>query len=120
MATRNYTKVDAWYDPVNQVTRDLTQGVHSNECLSVTIDLSTDASTTVVDGPAILFGIWVSVVLSAHTVGVEDGAATVLTLPASLAAGTQLNCYGRKFDTSLIVNPNDSSTGTIVVFYKPL
>jgi hypothetical protein len=79
-----------------------------------------DNTTTVYTGSALLYGIFVNTVLSAHTVLITDGATTVLTLPASLAAGTNIVLPGIKFSTSLIVNPDDSSTGNITLLYRPL
>lgn len=119
MATRNNTFMHYGAGSDGTVSA-LTLGVHMNECSSVVIDLSGNPSTTVSAGPAILFGIHVGVALSAHTVDIEDGATVKLTLAASTAAGTQINCHGLLCNTSLIVNPNDSSTGTITVFYKAL
>lgn len=93
----------------------------STECEYAIIDLSTDAATTLVSGPAILYGIYVDVVLSAHACPVLDGTTTVFSLIASLAAGSNLQfANGIKFNTSLIVNSNDAATGTIVVFYRTL
>lgn len=80
-----------------------------------------DDTTTVLSTPAVLYGIFVNTVLSAHTVLITDGATTVLTLPASLAAGTNLIFPGGiRFETSLIVDPDNSSTGNITLSYLPL
>jgi hypothetical protein len=80
-----------------------------------------DNSTTVVDGPAVLYGIYVSTVLSAHACPIKDGTVTVLSLIASLAAGTLLTFGdGIRFDTSLIVDPNDAGTGGITLIYDSL
>jgi hypothetical protein len=93
----------------------------STECEYAIIDLSTDAATTVVAGPAILYGIYVDAALSAHACPVLDGTATVFSLVASLAVGSNLSWpNGIKFNTSLIVNSNDAATGTIVVLYRTL
>lgn len=93
----------------------------STECEYAIIDLQTDAATTVVNGPAILYGVYVDTVLSAHACPILDGTTTVLSLVASLAVGTNLAWpNGIKFNTSLIVNSNDSATGQIVVFYRTL
>jgi len=84
------------------------------------IDLSTDADTVVSAVPAILLGIFVDVVMSAHTVAIKDNTTTKITLPASTAAGTNMNCYGAKFTTNITVSPNASSTGIITIFYKAI
>lgn len=91
----------------------------SQECLPTTVDTSTD-STTVYNGPAIVQYVYVNTVLSAHTVLLVDNATTKITLPASMAAGSSPNIAGTTFRTSLIVDPDNSSTGNITVCYRPL
>lgn len=76
-----------------------------------------DDSTTVHTGRAFLHGIYVNTALSAHALPIENDTTAVLTLPASLAAGTMLTFPGIEFDTSLIVDPNDAATGNITVIY---
>lgn len=94
--------------------------MHHSECTYAVIDTSTD-STTVSSVPTLVFGVFVNTVLSAHTVLLVDGSTTVITLPASLAAGTNIHWpNGIRFATSLIVDPDNSSTGNITVLYKPL
>lgn len=97
---------------------DATYAVH-NECLYSVVDVSTD-STTVYNGPAILFGVYVNTALSAHALPVTDAAVTVVTIPASAAAGAMYTFPGIRFETSLIVNPNDAATGSVTVAYRPL
>lgn len=86
------------------------------------VDLSTN-STTVSATPAVLGNIWVNVVLSAHACPIQDNATTVYSLPASApvttteATGFQF-LRGTIFATSLIVNPDDAATGTIVVQWR--
>ena len=65
-------------------------------------------------------GVYVNTVLSAHTCPITDGATTVITLPASWAAGSMQSFPGIRFETSLIVDPNDAGTGNITVAYRPL
>jgi heme/copper-type cytochrome/quinol oxidase subunit 1 len=79
-----------------------------------------DNATTVYNGPCIVYGIFVNTVLSAHACPILDGTTTVLTLPASLAAGTNIPLPGIRFNTSLIVDPNDAATGGIVIAYRPV
>lgn len=86
-------------------------------CTMTVVDTSAN-TTTVSAAPAYLLGIYVNTVLSAHTVLITDAAVTMLTLPASMAAGTKIDCHSATFATSLIVNPDDSSTGEIVVFWR--
>lgn len=78
-----------------------------------------DNSTTVFTGPCIVYGVYVNTVLSAHACPIQDGTTAVITLPASLAAGTNLIFpSGIRFNTSLIVDPNDSATGNITITYR--
>lgn len=91
-----------------------------DNCLMTVIDLSGDAATVVSSVPAVLVGIYVNVVMSAHAVTVSSNAVTKITLPASTAAGVNMNCYGAIFGTDITITPNASSTGTITVFYRPL
>ncbi len=79
-----------------------------------------DNSTTVYTGPCMLYGIYVNTVLSAHAVPIQDGTTAVITLIASLAAGTNLEFPGIRFEESLIVDPNDAGTGNITVIYRPV
>src|SRR5574343_1875202 len=63
------------------------------------VDLATD-STTVSTGPAVLYGIYVNTVLSAHAAPIKDGTTTVLSIPASAAAGSMYTFPGIVFGTS--------------------
>jgi len=92
------------------------QLVHQ-QCDYAVVDIG-DNDTTVYTGPCMLYGVYVNTVLSTHTVPIKDGATTVVTLPVDLAAGTSILYPGIRFDTSLIVDPNDSGTGGIVVAYR--
>ena len=98
--------------------QDASTAVH-NECLYKVVDVG-DNTTTVYNGPAILFGVYVNTALSAHALPIEDGATTIVTIPASAAAGAMYTFPGIRFETSLIVNPNDAATGGIVVAYRPV
>ncbi len=90
-----------------------------NEYKYAVVDLS-DNSTTVSTKPALVIGIYINTVLSAHTVVLKDDTAPVLTLVASLAAGTMVDIPPIRFETNLIVDPNDSSTGNLTIFYRDL
>ena len=81
------------------------------------VDVGDDA-TTVFTGPCMLYGIYVNTVLSAHVCPVKDGATTVVSLVASAAAGTSILYPGIRFETSLIVDPDNAATGGIVVAYR--
>jgi hypothetical protein len=91
----------------------------SEETKCDTVDTSVD-STTVYNGPAILSYIYVNTGLSAHTVVISDNATAKFTLPASLAAGSERSPRGAQFRTSLVVDPDNASTGNITVCYRPL
>ena len=91
----------------------------SQETKCDTVDTSTN-STTVYPGPALLSSVYVNTVLSAVTVVISDNATAKFTLPASLAAGTMINFPGAQFRTTLVVDPDDLSTGNITVCYRPL
>ena len=86
-----------------------------------TVNTATD-STTVFNGPCIYYGAVVTTVLSAHTVIIQDGTGTTLDqFAASAAVGTKVSWpVGIRCETSLVVNPDDSSTGNITVVYRPL
>lgn len=118
MAGRSQTVAEQVNDRAGNVA-DASRLTHS-ECQYSVVDTSTD-STTVSSVPVVVFGVFVNTVLSAHTVLLVDGSTTVITLPASLAAGTNLHWpNGIRFTTSLVVDPDNSSTGNITVLYKPL
>lgn len=82
------------------------------------VDVSVD-STTVHTGAAIVVGIVVNTVLSAHALPIKDGTTTVFTLPASAAAGTVYNLFNTRFNTSIVVDPDDVATGNITMIYMP-
>lgn len=84
-------------------------------------------STTVVAGPARLYGVYVNTALSAHDLPIQDFRSatspqvttTVVTIPASATAGSMYSFPGIEFNNALIVNPNDSATGNVTICYKP-
>lgn len=87
------------------------------EFRATAVDTS-DNTTEVNSSPCIVRGVYVNTVLSAHTVVLKDNTTAKFTLPASLAAGTWVPMGDARFDTSLVVDPDDSSTGNITVVYK--
>lgn len=82
------------------------------------IDVATD-STTVNTGRCYLYGVYTNTVLSAHALPIKDNATTLVTIPASAAAGTFYQFEGLEFATSMIVDPNDAATGNITVAWLP-
>lgn len=89
------------------------------ETLYKVVDVSDD-TTTVYNGPALLFGVYVNTGLSAHVLPITDDTTTVVSIAASAAAGTNTTFPGIRFETSMIVNPNDAATGSVTVAYRPL
>jgi hypothetical protein len=75
-------------------------------------------STTVIESRAKLHAIYVDTVLSNHACPIKDGTTTVFSIVAQAAAGTYLELYGIEM-SSIVVDPDDSATGGIVVIYDP-
>lgn len=91
-----------------------------NEWTPQAVDTSVNL-TTVNAVPTLLKGWYVNTVLSAHTVVIKDGTTAVFTIPASLAAGSkEMFDEGVQLLTSLIVDPDNSSTGNITMIYTDL
>jgi len=91
----------------------------ADEWLYSAVDLADD-STTVESVPVVLKAVYVNTVLSAHACPIKDDTAAVFTLKASLAAGEVINFEGTRFETSLVVDPDNSATGNITLIYKRL
>lgn len=95
--------------------------VNARRQLQATVVDVADNSTTISAVPAMLYGVYVNTVLSAHALPITNAATARITLPASTAAGTQFNYVnGVPFETSLIVDPNDAATGNITVVWSLL
>lgn len=91
----------------------------SRECdPSAEIDLSADASTIVQPGPGILCGYILRVSVGTAAVTIDDGSTAKMTLPVAWAVGNYMNIDGL-FRTSIIVNPGDTSTGTLQLWTRP-
>ncbi len=92
----------------------------SPECkMSATIDLTTDASTTIYNGPALLCNVWLSTTVGTEAATIDDSTTARITLPPSLPVGShQFN--GARFDTNLTLNPGTNSTGIIMLEYRPM
>lgn len=88
--------------------------------LSDAIDLSGNTSTTVYPGKCLCGGVWVEVTIGTAAATLDDDTTTRATLPVALPIGGTPGFKPTIFNTSLIVNPADSSTGTIRVWYRPL
>jgi hypothetical protein len=91
-----------------------------SECEYAVVNVATD-STTVVNAPCIFYGAIVTTALSAHALPILDGSNTIGALAASAAVGA--TCFpgiGIRCATSLIVDPDNSGTGTITIYYRQL
>ena len=84
-------------------------------------------TTQIQNGPCRLFGVYVNTVLSGHTVAIQNyttaesplpTAVTLVTLPASMAAGTSVQYPGIEFSKGMRVVPNISGTGSITLAIK--
>ncbi len=92
----------------------------SSECDYLVVNVATD-STTVHTGACIYYGATVTTALSAHALPIMDGANTIDSFAASSAVGTYHGFqHGVLCTTSLIVDPDNSGTGTITIFYRPV
>ena len=87
-----------------------------------------DNSTTVCSGDCVVGNIWNggSAATSAHTWVLKDGTQSLGTVAASMAqldgsgAGVIDIFKGTRIRTNLIIDPDDSGTGTLIVQYKKL
>lgn len=66
------TVADVTVNPASGAMAEATRAIHP-ECLMSVQDVVNDGPTTIHNGPALLFGIYVNTVLSAHTVLLKDG-----------------------------------------------
>jgi hypothetical protein len=84
------------------------------------VDVSAD-STTVYTGRCLIKSVWVTVVLSAHVLPILDGSTTLWNFAASSAVGTKVDFgdHGFVLNTSLVVDPDNAATGTIIVVWRP-
>jgi hypothetical protein len=91
-----------------------------SECEYAQVDTSGN-STEVVAGPCIYYGYSVTTALSAHTVIIKDTSTAVDAIAASAAVGSShFIPNGVRITGTLVVDPDDSSTGNIAVFFRRL
>lgn len=88
--------------------------------ISDAIDLSNNASTTVYNGPALFGGIFCEADIATAAITIDDDTTTRFTVPTGIGTGSYLTERATIFETSLVVNPADATTGTIRVWYRPL
>lgn len=98
--------------------KDASRLAHVESYYSV-VDVNAD-STTVYSGPCLLLGVYVNTQLSAHALPIKDGSTTVVSIAASAAVGTNQTFPGIRFETSLVVDPDNSGSGSVTVAYRPL
>lgn len=115
---RTQTVAEQLIDTTDGSIADASRMVHT-ESLYAVVDVS-DNSTTVFSGPCLLFGVYVNTGLSAHVLPIKDDSATVVSIAASAAAGTNTTFPGIRFLTSMVVDPNDSATGSVTIAYRPI
>lgn len=91
-----------------------------NEWFYASVDLSNDV-TTITSVPCLIAGWNVNTAMSAHACPIEDGATTVVSIPASSAAGAYRDMFRPvRTASNLIVNPDNAATGVVTIFYRPL
>lgn len=83
------------------------------------VDLVTD-STTVSTKQCIIRGVYINTLLSAHACLIKNGTETVFTLPASTVAGQFIAFGDAWFKDGIVIDPDNSATGSITVVYKPV
>ena len=118
MGQRTQTVAEQLVDPRDGSVEDASRLTHT-ETLYAVVDVET-ASTTVFSGPCLLFGVYVNEALSAHALPIKDSSTTVVTIAASSAAGTNTTFPGIRFETSLVVDPDDSGDGSVTIAYRPI
>ena len=91
----------------------------SREWKHAVVDLSTN-STTVSDVPCIVKGFYVNTAMSAHECRIKDDTTTVIRIPASTAAAAASDFEQLRFETSLVVDPDDSATGELLIMFDQM
>ena len=81
-----------------------------------------DDSTTITTAAAVVLGVYINTVLSAHILPIEDGAGNaVITLKSAEIAGFYVNLgpHGIIFPNGIVVDPDNAATGNITVIWRP-
>ena len=84
--------------------------VHNLATGAVTI---ADTSNT-----SILKGVFVDVVMSAHSIAISDGTSTIYTIPASSPAGQRYTFPNTRFPTIIATPSSTAATGTVTYEYE--
>lgn len=80
------------------------------------VDLSTD-STTIESVACLVNAVYINTQPSAHACLIKDDTTMVYTIPASATAANKYGFGPTRFETSLVVDPDDAATGSITVEY---
>jgi len=80
------------------------------------VDLA-DNSTTIETVACLVNAAYINTATSAQACLIKDDTAMVYTIPASATAGNRYGFGPTRFETSLVVDPDDSATGSITVEY---
>jgi len=86
---------------------------------STEVDLS-DNITTILTVPALVLGVVINSVTSAHVISITDGGTQKDAIPKSATPGNIYNFGPTRYLTSLIVDPDDAATGKIAIKYREL
>jgi len=95
------------------------KAVSEEWAISAAIDLSVDAGSTIYNGPCLVGGAFVEVVVAAGNFVIFDGTVARMTVPVAFAL---FEHTWRPFvcKTSFIVTPAAATTGSVRFFYKPI
>lgn len=81
------------------------------------VNLSSDI-TTVYTGAGYIIGFYVNVSPGVGTTLIKDGTNAIISIPVGLTAGTWIPLGDIEFLTSLVVDPDNSATGSITIVYQ--
>ncbi len=87
-------------------------------CEITIVDLATDADVVVTASPAVLLGVYIDTVMSAHVALIKDSTTTKITLAASTAAGTKYDTHSASFATNITVESDNAATGKLAIFWR--
>ena len=79
---------------------------------------TSDNLTTIESVACLVKGVYINSTLSNHVVEIMDDTSKVFTIPAGATAGNAYDFDTTRFEDKLIVDPDDSSTGSITIMYN--
>lgn len=91
----------------------------ASEWMKARVDLATDL-TTIANVPCLVKGAYINTQLSDHACEVKDGSSNAYTIPANAAPGNAYAFGPARYETSLIVDPDNAATGSITIDYVKL